>query len=146
MGQAKHYHSQSDPNYTQFSNLSPAAARTQHSRLVIRELFAAFAPEFKTLIRTKTFPDDYQQTCTFVTNWLNRRLLRYQEGDREYIARFILSTIAQLDDFSVIDQHQQEDDVNPILLCCLFQATRSYFSDEALGKMERELTQNSSLV
>ena len=106
MGQAKHYHSQSDPNCTQFSNLSPAAARTQHSRLVIRELFAAFAPEFKTLILTRTFPDDYQQTCTFVTNWLSHRLIRYRQGDREYIARFILSAIAQLDDFSVIDQHQ----------------------------------------
>ena len=138
MGEAKR-RSKNNPNYVRFFNLSPTAAQTQHSRLVINELFAAFAPEFETLIRTRTFPDNYQPTCTRVSDWLDRRLLRYREDDREYIARFILNMIAQLDDSSVVDRYKPSAKVSPVLLCCLFQATKSYFSDETLSKMKLRL-------
>lgn len=138
MGEAKR-RSQLDPNYGQFFNLSSVATKNQHSQLVIGELFAAFVPEFKILIRAKTFPDDYQQICTRVTNWIECRLLRYRQEDRTHIAQFILGMIAQLDDYLVIDQYQQKDEVSPVLLCCLFQATKSYFSDEDLSKMKLRL-------
>ena len=138
MGEAKPPF-QSDPNYDKFFHLSPAAALTQHSRLVVSELFATFAFEFETLIRSKTFPHDYQPTCTRLTHWLDRRLLRYREDDQEYIARFILTMIAQLDDSSVVDQYEPSSEISPVLLCCFFQATKSYFSDEALSQIRLRL-------
>lgn len=138
MGEAKR-RSQSDPNYGQFFNLYSTAAKIQHSELVVNELFILFASELKILIRAKAFPDDYQQMCDRITHWLHQRLLRYRPEDRQYIAQFVLGVIAQLDDYSVVDQYQQKDEVSPVLLCCVFQATKSYFSDEALSKMELRL-------
>lgn len=38
-----------------------------------------------------------------------------------------------------MDQYQQDEDVSPILLCCPFQATKSYFGDEALNNLQLRL-------
>lgn len=138
MGEAKR-RLKNDPNYGKVFNLSSAAAKAQHSELVVQELFTTFKSEFKTLISATTFSDDYHSICDRISYWFEQKLLHYQQQDREYIAQFTLGMIAQLDDYSVINQYQQKEDVSPVLLCCLFQATKSYFSDEALFKMKLRL-------
>ncbi|MGL5832784.1 MAG: hypothetical protein ACRC1Z_06055, partial [Waterburya sp.] len=60
---------------------------------------------------------------------------------RAYIAQFILGLIANLDNQSVIDKYQHHHQISPILLASIFQATKSYLSDEALADLKQRLQQ-----
>jgi hypothetical protein len=130
MGEAKR-RQQKDPNYGKLPSLSTTSAKSRHSELVIEELFTRFAPDLKKLITAQSFPDDYSQITTNITHWLHHRLQQYRQSDRAYIAQFIFALIAQLDDQLVVDKYQNSHSVSPILLASIFQATKSYFSDEA---------------
>jgi len=140
MGEAKR-RSKSDPTYGKFFNLSSAAAKNQHSGLVLEELFTTFNSELKTLILAKTLPSNYQSTCNRMADWFQHKLLQYRPLDRDYILKFILGMSAKIGDEFVVEQQfgSQQDNVSPALFYCIFQATRNCLSDEALSEFKLHL-------
>lgn len=139
MGQAKR-RKQNNPDYGKVFDLSSTAAKLQHSELVVKEMFTTFNTEFKTLVSSKTFPDNYQSICNRITVWFEQKVLKYQPRDRQYIAQFVIGLAAEVGDEFVHDRpFNKKVGASPAMFCCIFQVTRSFLSDEAVNNLKLTL-------
>ena len=126
MGEAKR-RKKLNPDYGKFPLLRTARDREKHIEQIVDDLRAENKAEMIILTHAKEFPDNYQQIHAQFAEWLENRLSKYHERDREIIASNLLV-------FFILFYRDYE--ITPLILLCFSDILKSYFSSDLSEKMK----------
>ena len=85
MGEAKR-RKKLDPNYGKIRFLKTLGQQQKHCEQFVSDVYFKCEPQIKFLIKAEKIPDNYQQIRAQISEWIEKRLSKYCESDRETLA------------------------------------------------------------
>ena len=93
---------------------------------VLDDLHSECKLEMQTLMVAKKIPDDYQKIRDKLASWLENRISKYSDVEREMIAHYLLI---------FCDEISEDDNASPIMICFL-DIIKSYLPLKLSKKIE----------
>ncbi len=117
-----------DPNYGEGKVLSlkTLGAHGKYMEEVLDDLHSECKSEMQTLMVAKKIPDDYQKIRDQLASWLENRISKYSDVEREMIAHYLLI---------FCDEISEDDNASPIMICFL-DIIKSYLPLKLSKKIE----------
>ena len=114
-----------DPSYGKFTSLRNAEDGKKHLKQILDELHSQCRSEMKALFLAEKIPDNYQQIRAQIAEWIEKRLSKYCESDRETLAlalsAFFLKT-------------WQDDETSDVMHMCLMEILKPYLSSSSVNE------------
>ena len=115
-----------DSSYGKVPSLKTLGAREKHFGQFVENLSSECKSEMRTLLAAKKMPDDYEQIRGRVASWIENRILKYSESEREKIANFVLVFFTEI---------SEKNDSSVLILLCLMEILAPYLSLELSEKL-----------
>ena len=120
-----------DSSYGKFTSLTTFEEEKRHYQEILDELHSQCEPEMKTLFLAEEIPENYQQIRAQIAEWIEKRLSKYRESDREILgsalSMFFLKT-------------WEKEEISDVMFMCLMEILKLYLpspaKEEITEKME----------
>ncbi len=120
MGEAKR-RKKLDSSYGKVPLLKTIGQQQKHVERFVDDLYSQCEPEIKTLIKAEKIPDNYQQIRAQLAGWLENRLSKYRESDRQTMAVSLFVFCSEMFD---------NGGVSPMIIICFLEILKPYLSSE----------------
>ena len=124
-----------DPNYGKISRLGTNSLKFKEAEKIIEELFKEFKLTLNKFMKAESIPENYQSDSEKIKQWLDERLLKYQEQDRSTLAQAIFAFIVSLGSEDLVNELGYHTEVSPVLLMCFVKIVKNYLSREENEKL-----------
>ena len=110
-----------DSDYGKIRSLKTVGQQQKHVEQFVGDVYLKCEPQIKVLIKAEKIPDNYQKIRDQLFNWIENRLSRYSESDRQTMAISLFVFCSEMFD---------NGGVSPLILICFMDVLKPYLSSE----------------